>query len=230
MTMKTFRLIGDYAFEFFVVTLLLALSAVLIIPFVPVLTGVTGYFKTDINSRRFKDIFTTIGKNRKILIFYTLFQLIIIVFPVLNIYFFNTHPANTNYFVLAVSCIALFVGVIYLVTGPTVIVNMRVNLRQLLYNGIMLVFGGPVRSLIAIACVAGVVALIIFYPYVVPLTLYAVPLLISKLMAENFLKLKAKALNTSVFELKKQQTQDDYIDEYGEINRAEALEKNDEEI
>ena len=194
------------------------------------LTGVTGYFKTDINSRRFKDIFTTIGKNRKILIFYTLFQLIIIVFPVLNIYFFNTHPANTNYFVLAVSCIALFVGVIYLVTGPTVIVNMRVNLRQLLYNGIMLVFGGPVRSLIAIACVAGVVALIIFYPYVVPLTLYAVPFLISKLMAENFLKLKAKALNTSVFELKKQQSQDDYIDEYGEINRAEALEKNDEEI
>ncbi len=230
MTMKTFRLIGDYAFEFFVVTLLLALSAVLIIPFVPVLTGVTGYFKTDINSRRFKDIFTTIGKNRKILIFYTLFQLIIIVFPVLNIYFFNTHPANTNYFVLAVSCIALFVGVIYLVTGPTVIVNMRVNLRQLLYNGIMLVFGGPVRSLIAIACVAGVVALIIFYPYVVPLTLYAVPFLISKLMAENFIKLKAKALNTSVFELKKQQTQDDYIDEYGEINGAEALEKNDEEI
>ncbi len=228
--MKTFRLIGDYAFEFFVVTLLLALSAVLIIPFVPVLTGVTGYFKTDINSRRFKDIFTTIGKNRKILIFYTLFQLIIIVFPVLNIYFFNTHPANTNYFVLAVSCIALFVGVIYLVTGPTVIVNMRVNLRQLLYNGIMLVFGGPVRSLIAIACVAGVVALIIFYPYVVPLTLYAVPFLISKLMAENFIKLKAKALNTSVFELKKQQTQDDYIDEYGEINGAEALEKNDEEI
>ena len=228
--MKTFRLIGDYAFEFFVVTLLLALSAVLIIPFVPVLTGVTGYFKTDINTRRFKDIFTTIGKNRKILIFYTLFQLIIIVFPVLNIYFFNTHPANTNYFVLAVSCIALFVGVIYLVTGPTVIVNMRVNLRQLLYNGIMLVFGGPVRSLIAIACVAGVVALIIFYPYVVPLTLYPVPLLISKLMAENFIKLKAKALNTSVFELKKQQTQDDYIDEYGEINRAEALDKNDEEI
>ena len=49
-------------------------------------------------------------------------------------------------------------------------------------------------------------------------------------MAENFIKLKAKALNTSVFELKKQQTQDDYIDEYGEINRAEALEKNDDEI
>ena len=228
--MKSFRLMGDYAFEFFVVTLLLALSAVLIIPFVPVLTGVTGYFKTDINTRRFKDIFTTIGKNWKILIFYTLFQLIIIIFPVLNIYFFNTHPENTNYFVLAVCCIALIVGLIYLITAPTIIVNMKVTLRQLLYNGIMLVFGGLLRSLLAIVCVAGVVALILFYPYVVPLTLYAVPFIVSKLMAENFLKLKAKALNTSVFELKKQQADDGYLDENGEIDRTETLENNDEKI
>ncbi|MDE5667181.1 MAG: hypothetical protein K2I29_02975 [Clostridia bacterium] len=228
--MKGFRLFGDYAFEFFVVTLLVAISAVLILPFIPMVVGVAGYFKTDINSRRFKDIFTTIGKNWKILIFYTVFQLIIIIFPVLNIYFFNTHPENTNYFVLAVCCVALFVGVIYLVTAPTVIVNMDVTLRQLLYNGIMLLFGGLLRSLISLACVAGIIALILFYPYVVPLTLYAVPLVISKLMAENFLKLKAKALNTSVFELKKKMKEDDYLDENGEINRTEILEKNDEEV
>lgn len=226
--MKSFRLFGDYAFEFLVVTLLIALSAVLIIPFVPMVVGVTGYFKENINTRRFKDIFTTIGKNWKVLIFYTVFQLIIIVFPVLNIYFFNTHPENINYFVLAVSCVALFVGVVYFTTAPTVIVNMNVTLRQVLYNGIMLVFGGLLRSLIAIACVAGVVALIIFYPYFVPLTLYAVPLITSMLMKENFLKLKAKALNTSVFELKKKQTADDYVDENGQITRPE-LENNDEE-
>ncbi len=227
--MKSFRLFGDYAFEFLIVTVLLALSAITVIPFIPMLTGVTGYFKNNINTRRLKDIFTTIAKNWKILIFYTIFQLVIIVFPVLNIYFFNTHPERVNYFVLAVSCIALFVGIIYLVTSPTVIVNMRVTLRQLFYNGIMLLFGGLLRSIFSIACVAGIVALIIFYPYAVPLTLYAVPLLVSKFMAENFLRLKAKALNTSVFELKKQQTEDDYLDENGEINRTEILENNDEE-
>ena len=107
---------------------------------------------------------------------------------------------------------------------------MDVTLRQLLYNGIMLLFGGLLRSLISLACVAGIIALILFYPYVVPLTLYAVPLVISKLMAENFLKLKAKALNTSVFELKKKMKEDDYLDENGEINRMEILEKNDEEV
>lgn len=227
--MKGFRLFGDYAFEFLIVTVLLALSAITVIPFIPMLTGVTGYFKNNINTRRLKDIFTTIAKNWKILIFYTVFQLVIIVFPVLNIYFFNTHPERVNYFVLAVSCIALFVGIIYLVTSPTVIVNMRVTLRQLFYNGIMLLFGGLLRSIFSIACVAGIVALIIFYPYAVPLTLYAVPLLVSKFMAENFLRLKAKALNTSVFELKKQQSEDDYLDENGEINRTEILENNDEE-
>ena len=227
--MKGFRLFGDYAFEFFVVTLLLALSALLVIPFVPMLVGVTAYFKESINVRRFKDIFTAIGKNIKILVFYTLFQLVIIIFPVLNVYFFNTHPESVNYFVLAVSCVALFVGIIYLVTAPTVIVNMSVTLRQLFYNGIMLLFGGLVRSIISVACIAGIVALIIFYPYIVPFTLYAAPLLISKLMNENFLKLKAKALNTSVFELKRKQTEDDYLDENGEINRTEILEKYDEE-
>jgi len=226
--MKAFRVFGDYAFEFLVITVLVALSAVLIIPFIPMLTGVTGYFKTDINTRRFKDIFTTIGKNWKILVFYTVFQLIIIVFPVLNIYFFNTHPENVNYFVLAVSCIALFVGIIYLVTAPTVIVNMKVTLRQLFYDGIMLLFGGLLRSIISVACTAGIVALILFYPYAVPLTLYAVPYLVAKLMAENFIKLKAKAQNTSVYELKKKQTEDDYLDENGEINRGEYLESNDE--
>ena len=219
--MKGLRIVGDYALEILVVTLLLALSALLVMPFIPMLVGVTGFFSTDINTRRFKDIFTTIGKNWKILIFYTLFQLIIIVFPVLNIYFFNTHPQNINYFVLPVSCIALVAGVIFLVTAPTVIVNMRVTLRQLFYNGIMLLFGGFWRSLLSLACVAGLVALLLYYPYLVVAALYFIPFIIARLMKDNFLKLKAKALNTSVFELKRRQTEDDYLDENGEINRAD---------
>ena len=228
--MKGLRLFGDYALEFLVITLLCALSALLIIPFIPMIIGVTGYFSTDIDNRRFKDIFTTIGKNWKILIFYTVFQLVIIIFPVLNIYYFNTHPQNTNYFVLAVSCVALAVGAVYLVTAPTVIVNMKVTLRQLFYNGIMLLFGGLLRSVLSLACIAGVIALIIYYPYAIPLTLYAVPFLLTRLMRENFYKLKAKALKISVFELKKQRNEDDYLDENGEINRSdeENLEKNDE--
>lgn len=226
--MKGFRVFGDYALEFLVVTVLVALSTLTVIFFVPMIVGVTGYFKNNIDSRRFKDIFTTIGNNWKILIFYTLFQLIIIIFPVLNIYFFNTHPENTSYFVLAVSVVALIVGIIYLATAPTVIVNMDVKFRQLIYNGIMMLFGSLWRSLVSVILIGGVVALILYYPYAVIVTLYAVPLLISRLMTENFYHLKAKALNTSVFELKKKQNDDDYLDEKGAIKRDDDTEKNNE--
>ena len=225
--MKGLRILGDYALEFLVVTLLVALSALSVIFFVPMIVGVTGFFQKDINSRRFKDIFTTIGRNWKILIFYTLFQLIIIVFPILNIYFFNTHPENINYFVLAVCVIALLVGIVYLATAPTVIVNMDLKFRQLIYNGIMMLFGSLWRSLLSMVLIAGIVALILFYPYAVVVTLYLVPMVISRLMKENFYHLKAKALNTSVFELKKKNNDDDYLDEKGAIKRDE-LEKEDE--
>ena len=227
--MKGLRLLGDYALEFVVVTLLVALSALSVIFFVPMIVGVTAYFKNDINTRRFKDIFTTIGKNWKILIFYTLFQLIIIVFPVLNIYFFNTHPENVNYFVLAVSVIALIVGVIYLATAPTVIVNMEVTFRQLIYNGIMMLFGSLWRSLVSVFIIAGIVALILYYPYVVVITLYVAPMIISRMMKENFYHLKAKALNTSVFELKKKEKDDDYLDEKGAVKRDELEKENEKD-
>ena len=226
--MKGLRVFGDYALEFLVVTLLVALSAITVIFFVPVIVGVTGYFQNGINTRRFKDIFITIGRNWKVLIFYTLFQLIIIIFPVLNIYFFNTHPENVNYFVLAVSVIALLVGIIYLASAPTVIVNMEVNFRQLIYNGIMMLFGSLWRSAVSVLLIAGIVALILYYPYAVILTLYAVPMIISRLMTENFYHLKAKALNTSVFELKKKNNEDDYLDEKGAVKR-ENMEKENEE-
>lgn len=222
--MKGLRLFGDYALEIFVITLLLTLSACSVIFFVPMIVGVAGFFKNNIDVRLFKDIFITIGRNWKIIIFYTVFQLVIIVFPILNIYYFNTHAEAMNfigYFVLAVSCIALIVGAIFLTTAPTVIVNMNVTFRQLLYNGVMLIFGGAIRSLVCVAVVAGVFALFIFYPFAVILTLYVSTYLISRFMNENIIKLKAKALKVSVYELKKKPENDGYLDENGEINRGE---------
>lgn len=222
--MKGLRLFGDYALEIFVITLLLTLSACSVIFFVPMIVGVAGFFKNNIDVRLFKDIFITIGKNWKIIIFYTVFQLVIIVFPILNIYYFNTHAEAMNfigYFVLAVSCIALIVGAIFLTTAPTVIVNMNVTFRQLLYNGVMLIFGGAIRSLVCVAVVAGVFALFIFYPFAVILTLYVSTYLISRFMNENIIKLKAKALKVSVYQLKKKPENDGYLDENGEINRGE---------
>ena len=219
--MRGLKIIGDYVTEFLVITVLVALSAFTIIGFIPIIVGVTGYFNQEMGTRRFKDIFKTIKDNWKILIKYTVFQLVILVFPILNVYFFNTHPGSVNKFILVVSYVALFVGVIYLTTAPTVIVNMNVTLKQLLYNGFMMLFGSLIRSVAGVAVIVGVVALILYYPYVVIFTLYVAPLITSTLMRENFFHLKAKALGTSVYELKKKRNEDDYLDEKGAIKRSD---------
>lgn len=219
--MRGLRIFGDYVLEFLLVTLLVALSAATVIFFIPVLVGLTGYFKNKKDVRIFKDIFLTIKENVKILIPYTIFELLIIVFPILNIYYFNTHPENINYILLAVSYVALVIGAIYLSTAPTIIVNMNVTFFQLLFNGFMLLFGGLIRSLFSLAIIGGVIALVLLYPYVVVATLYFAPFAITKLMLENFYVLKARVLKTNVYEVKRREQEDNYIDEKGQVRRTE---------
>lgn len=223
--MRGLQLFGEYVCEILVVSILLAVSAVLILPFIPMLVGVTGFFQQKKNVRRFKDIFTTIGKNIRIIVLYTLFELVIILFPVLNLYFFNTHPEHINYFVMVVCYIALVVGIVYLINGPIIIVNMKVKFRQLLYNSLLLMSGGILRNLAAFAIAGGVVAIIMLYPYVLPLTLYIVPFALTKLLIENFYKLKARMLNTTVDELKNDNVKDDYLNEYGEVDSVTAIDE-----
>ena len=55
-------------------------------------------------------------------------------------------------------------------------------------------------------------------------SLYVVPLVTTKLMLENFYTLKARALDTNVYELKKQESQDDYFDENYQVRHNEETE------
>ena len=220
--MQGLRRFGEYLTEFLVVTILVALSAVSVVFFIPMLVGLNGFFKNKKDVRLFKDIFLTMKENWLILIPYTIFELVIIVFPVLNIYYFNTHVTQINYVLLAVSYVALVLGSIYLVTGPTIIVNMRVTFFQLIYNGFMLLFGSLIRSFICLALMAGVIAIILLFPYVIPATFYAIPFIVTVLMHENFYVLKARVLKTTVYEIKKQEYEDNYLDERGRINHAKG--------
>lgn len=217
--MRGLQRLGEYLWEFFVVTAIAAVSAVTVLPFFPVTVGLADYFGKDFETRAFKDIFSAIAKNAKIIAAYTLFQLVAIFFPALNVFFFNTHSEASNAIVLGISYAVLAIGCLFAITAPTVIANMNVTFFQLLKNCLILFSGGWANGILAAICVAGVAALVIFYPYAVVLTLYALPLTVTKLMRENFLRLKAKALGTSVYELKQREKRDDYLDEYGKIKR-----------
>ena len=203
--------VGEYILEFVVVTLLVALSVVTVVFFIPMMVGLNGFFKNKKNVRTFRDIFATMKENAIILIPFSILELLITVFPILNIYYFNTHLDQMNPFVLGVSYVALVIGVIYFATGPTIIVNMNVGFFQLLRNGFMLLFGGLLRSLLALALVGGVVAIIVLYPYAIVPTLYLIPFAVTKLMTENLYVLKARALGTNVYTVKKAEQDEDYF-------------------
>ncbi len=209
--MKGLRILGEYLLEIVVIILLGVLSALTVIGFVPMLVGFTAFFSKKKDERLFKDIFKAIASNWRILIPYTIFQIVIVVVPVLNIVYFNNNPKVMNPFFLAISYVALVVGAMYLTCAPTIIVNMEVGFFQLLRNGIMLLFGGPIRSLAGLGVVAGTALSIVYFPYITIPLIYVSSMLVSILMKENFLHLKAKALGTNVYELKKRET-DDYVE------------------
>ncbi len=223
--MKGLRIFGEYLAEILLVTLFVALSAASVVFFIPMMVGLNGFFRNNKETRLYKDIFQTMKENVKILIPFTIFELLIIVFPVLNIYYFNTNPDKMNGFLLAISYIALFIGGIYLATAPTIIVNMKVSFPQLIYNGFMLLFGGLLRSILSLLLIAGVLALVLYYPYAVIATFYLLPFLLTRLMLENFYVLKARVLGSNVYQVKKAEQEDDYLSQNGGI----ALSKQTEE-
>lgn len=94
--MKGLRLLGDVIFEYLIITLILILSICLVIPFIPVFVGVIAYLRLDINTRTLRDFWMGIKENIKILIPYSIFELTILAFSILNLYFFLTHPEKKS--------------------------------------------------------------------------------------------------------------------------------------
>ena len=65
--MKGLQRIGEYIWEFLVVTVITAVAAATVLPFFAVVVGLTDYFSKSVDDRRFKDIFIAIGQNIKLI-------------------------------------------------------------------------------------------------------------------------------------------------------------------
>ena len=132
--MKWFRIFGEYIFEYLILTIILVLSLILVIPFIPVYIGVVGYLTHKRDDRMLKDIFTTIKENWKIILKFTIFELIILIFSFLNIYYFRQNMTGFNTVIVIISYVFLFFGVVFLAHAPMIIIGMIVNLRQIILN------------------------------------------------------------------------------------------------
>lgn len=200
--MKGLRVFGDYVFEYVIITLMFIISAALVIPLVPLYVGLCEYFSRDINSRLFKDIFTPLKKNFKIVLQYTILETLLLAISALNIIFFTT---GDNIVGIIISFIALFVGIMIFIHAPFIILGMNVNLIQLLFNSVALMLGGITRSVIMIIAVVATGLIGAQISVAVIALLYPLVILNVKLIKPNFNVLKAKALNISLEELKQQQ-------------------------
>ena len=133
----------------------------------------------------------------------------------------NTNPENANNFVLMISYMGLVLGIFFIIHSPIIILNMNVNFKQLLFNSIVLIFGGFKNSLICIILIGGYIILGIYVPYSLFLMIYFIPIILCKFPYRNLLKFKALKLNTTVEELTKKENQDDYLNEYGYVNHSD---------
>lgn len=219
--MKGLRWIGDIIFEYFVITMILILSVCLVLPCIPVFVGVIAYLRLDVNTRTFRDFWMGIKENIKILIPYSIFEILILGFSILNIYFFLTHPEQNQIVILILSYLALFIGIVFFIHAPIIILTMKVNFRQLLFNSLMLIFGGIIRSILTISLMIGIGFIAVYLPHLLFFLPYFIALVISKMIFPNFYVLKARALKTTPQELINQEKNDDYLDEYGQVDHSQ---------
>lgn len=207
--MKGMYRLGDYIFEYLVISILLIASFILILPFPAIFVGCVAYFRRRSNERLLKDIFIAIKDNFKIIIIYSILILIMFIFSALNIYYFNTNVDDINYFILIASYIVLFIAIIIFVHSPIIILNMQVTLFQLIFNCFALMLGGLLGSALLIALSIGFVFLLATAPYLAILLAYFIPLIVVKLISNNFYVLKARALKITVQELKEKEKKEE---------------------
>ncbi len=211
--MGAFKKFGDIIFEYFVISILLIASLLLVVPFVPMWISIIGYFNKKREQRMFKDIYTTFKENYKIILKFSIVELLLLVFSVLNLYYFSVNYNNTYLFIIVISTITGLMALLFLVNAPMIIINMNVSLKQLLFNCFTLTFGGLGRTFLSMVLIIGALIIFLYFPYIGPLLVYFLPFGVADMIKENMYKLKAKRLKTTVRELKEIENRDEFLEE-----------------
>lgn len=163
--MKWVNLIGSIIFDFLTLTLLLAVSFVLVLPFFPVVVGITKYFDDKREDRTLRIVFHTIKQNIRLIFPFTLFWTVLMILSILNIAYFNDLSTISSQIIRVISYIALGYGLISFVFAPRIIIRMKVTFFQLLYNSFMLIFSNLIWAVFTIIVNIGFLWLFLEYPW-----------------------------------------------------------------
>ena len=198
--LEGFRKFGTYLFDLLVITILLTLSLVLLFPFPFILTGVNNYFLYRIEDRRLANIFNILKPNFKILLKFSLFWGIVVGLSFFEIVFFNLNGLRND--VLTVICYVLLItSVIFITDAPIIILRMNVNLKQLLFNCITLIYGCWWFLLISFIVTIGYFVAFAYFPYIGGAGLYFVALIGNLASRKAMKKLMARRLKVKPSEI-----------------------------
>lgn len=195
-----FRKFGTILFDFLAITVLLTLSLVLLFPFPFILTGVHNYFLYKLDDRRLANIFNILKPNFKILLKFSLFWGIVVGLSLFEIVFFNLNGLRND--VLTVICyVLLIIALIFITDAPIIILRMNVNLKQLLFNCIVLIYGCWWFLLISFVVSIGYFVAFAYFPYIGGAGLYFLALLANFASRRAMRNLMAKRLKVKPSEI-----------------------------
>lgn len=190
--MKKLDTIGTILFDYMISVVLLNLAALLILPLIPLWIGYQKYVETDLHSRNLRLIFANIKENIKIISQLTLFLVILFGFVTLNLMWLKTDFVILDILIKVISYIVLWIGLTTLIFSPTIITNMHVTFKELIYNSLMLIFGGIINYLIAFALLITFLYLSVQSIFVLIFGIPFVIYMIARLSNINLYSLKEK--------------------------------------
>lgn len=197
MGFEGLRKVGTYIFDYLVITVLLTLSLVLLFPFPFILTGVHNYFLYKFEDRRLANIFNILKPNWKILLKFSIFWAVVVGLSIFEIVLFNLNTFRND--ALTIICYVLLIfSVIFITNVPMIVLRMNVNLKQLLFNSITLIYGCWWFILISIILTIGYFVAFAYFPYISGVGLYFLVLIANKATRKAINKLKAKAMKVDV--------------------------------
>lgn len=208
---EKFIKIGNVIFNYLVISFLLTISLILIIPFIPMYIGVTYYFSKKSDERSLLDIFITIKENLKIISIFTFFELVFISIAIGDILYFSS-LGNGYTILIVIGYVVLCFLLLFFMNSSTIIINMNVTIKQLLFNCITLIFGKPLYSIVLYIFYILSITVMVNFIYIIPFVLFFLVLINEKVNDKNFKILKAKQLNKSIDELETKENIDDYYD------------------
>lgn len=189
---KRIQLYGTIMFDYIFITILLNISIVLVIPFIPVVIGLTKYFTTPNEEQSLTIIFKTIKENLKIILQITFFLIFIVSVSIINLYVIDTENSFLVGIVEGLSYIMLLIATILFIHSPIIVCHMNVSFKQLIYNSIMLSFGGLINFFTSIGIVVLFAYMISQSYLVLVFGITLVIYLISRISYNNLIILKEK--------------------------------------